>query len=103
MTGDGTAGAVEAPPGTGVAGAAVVAGTEVVAGAEVVLGAVLVAVVRSPGGRTEATWSVPAAALVVALGRLGRELARGELARRLLHHQLFFGRLEAHHVYLTRA
>ena len=41
MTGDGTAGAVEAPPGTGVAGAAVVAGTEVVAGAEVVLGAVL--------------------------------------------------------------
>ena len=35
-------------------------------GSLVVLGAVLVAVVRSPGGRTEATWSVPAAALVVA-------------------------------------
>ncbi|MBX3286303.1 MAG: arsenic transporter [Actinobacteria bacterium] len=50
-------------------------------GSLVVLGAVLVAVVRSPGGRTEATWSVPAAALVVALGWVTPREAASTLGR----------------------
>lgn len=45
-----------------------------------ILAAVLVAVTRSPGGRSEVTWTAPAAALVVATGLVGWRQARHVVA-----------------------